>query len=140
MNNRDIKFRLWHKGKNQWIHCPGQEVNLLGENVLCGGFCNVPLEELNDLEECQFIGKKDNQGREIYEGDIVKFDICGVTHGRYRENDCLGEVWYCEEKAYWAIGKFKNEDFEWHWSFSDDIDEKTLTIIGNVFENKELIK
>ncbi len=137
--NRQIKFRAWDIDKKEFRYAPGEELNIIFEPCHIFELGKFPVI-LNHLEYLQFIGKKDNQGREIYEGDIVKFDICGVTHGRYRENDCQGSVWYNEEKAYWAIGKFKNEYFEWHWSFSDDIDEKTLTIIGNVFENKELIK
>ena len=140
--SREIKFRVWSPPHNKFVIEPRLHINLLNSEPMVSyiaGFGGI----------IQFyIGKKDNQGREIYEGDIVKFDICGAAHERDRENGCSGEVWYDEEDCRWAIGKFHwtstvnpiAGDYDWYYSFCDEIDWKTLTIVGNIFENKELIK
>ena len=147
--DREIRFRIWNKRKSAWEHGPGSEPNLLGEIILLGGFCRVGLDELNDLEELQFIGRKDNKNKEIYEGDIIRFDIKGQTHGPEREEGNIGEIWYNEEECNFAIGHYKSSPNpyvkgdtgrDWNYSFVDDIDWKTVEVIGNVFENGELIK
>lgn len=118
--NRIIKFRVWHKGKNEWYHGPGHEPNILGECVLLGGFCNVPLEELNDLVVLQFTGEKDRKGQEIYEGDIVEFRT--VNHERLATDEVVFEA-----------GAFRLNGIGYH------LDEVSLRILGNRFENPELV-
>lgn len=70
--NRPIRFYVWHKGRNEWLHgsgvCGG--CNILGETILLGGWCRVSLEELNDLVVLQYTGL-DVGDHEIYEGDIL---------------------------------------------------------------------
>ena len=141
MNNRRIKFRVWSPPHSKFVIEPRLHVSLLNSEPMVSyiaGFGGI----------IQFyIGKKDNQGREIYEGDIIKFNILGIHGGREPDMDCVGEVWYDEGDCNWAIGNYhygstidKKQDYDWWYSFMDDIDEKSLTIVGNIFENKELIK
>lgn len=136
--NRPIKFRVWHKGKNEWVHEPGWEPNILGECILFGEWCRVPPEELNDLEVLQFSGLKDSAGKEIYEGDIISYSY-EKTWGD--ESDCL--ISSCEKKIaevfYKGCGFHLNESEEYQPTI-DNYCFGAIKIIGNIFENPELLE
>lgn len=106
-------------------------------------------KRIDMLMQCTHI--KDNKGTLIYEGDILRFDIEGITHGPEREEGIVGEVWYDVEDGCWAIGcwedtfpansitKTPERRYRWYYQFSDRIDRETLTVIGNVHQNPELL-
>jgi hypothetical protein len=80
----------------------------------------TPWDEMGQeqyVEWEQFTGLKDSVGKEIYEGDI----IC-QSDGKYRE-------------VCFKSGSFgKGVDFDFHQIWGDD------TVIGNIYENPELLK
>jgi hypothetical protein len=128
--NRLIKFRIWNNKTSEWVHGPGKEVNLFGEMILLGGFMkNIPLTDWDDCVILQFTGLKDSTGVEIYEGDICD---AGMV---------IGPIEF-------IIGSFSlgsNPLIEFLPSnicvFSPEFDPSWIDVkvIGNIFENKELI-
>jgi uncharacterized phage protein (TIGR01671 family) len=74
----------------------------------------------------QYTGLKDKNGVEIYEGDIVK-----ATSDQYTNENFVGKVIFDEGCFLTWINK---NDIRGIWG-EDDIE-----VVGNIFENPELLK
>ena len=128
---REIKFRAWDKLDKKFLWPYPEGFNLFGE-VTCFDLVTqqlseskhdrkTTLERINDIEVMQYTGLKDKNGKEIYEGDIVK------------------EILF--DKQYTYLIESINSIHVCHWII--DIDKcndimKNIEIIGNIYENPEL--
>ena len=125
---REIKFRAWDKdankmyvvGRLEWLHEEISEV----QRDKSRGWTN---DTISNYIIMQYIGLKDKNGKEIYEGDIVDID-CSKEYQR----DVKGIIKF-------SYGSFNVVDEkEIHYSFGEIPDE--IFIIGNIHENQEVIK
>ena len=123
---REIKFRAWHKGKKIIGNVLGidilhKEIFFSNENVDC--YEHV---DFKNIELMQYTGLKDKNNKEIYEGDIL--------------SDGNNEKPY---KVIFENGSFRAEfegDFE-EYSFDlIDVVAQGCEVVGNIYENSELIK
>jgi uncharacterized phage protein (TIGR01671 family) len=126
--SREIKFRAWCKSdEGFWIG--EQTLNMWPISTLNNG------EYTNRIYE-QFTGLHDKNGKEIYEGDIVKNHTCH-KHEMYF-NGKLNEL--RPPDVVDAIGVVK---FDEHWcafSFTSLSERGELEVIGNVHQNPELLE
>ena len=127
--NRDIKFRAWVKDRKAifevvLINYVTKKVTYLLERV--GHLLNIRHEKFNDIELMQYSGLTDMMEKEIYEGDILF--------------ESFGERYY---KVVFENGSFRAEfegDFEEHSFDLIDIVAQGCKIVGNIYENPELLK
>lgn len=126
MQNR-FKFRFWNNGEmhhNDFVVTATGFVGKITEEFL--GKCVFNQEDLTTDKECvlmQCTGLKDKNGKLIYEGDIVKFKT---------------ELFGKPKQIIWN---------ECHYILKDtfiilcdmEIKQFGLEIIGNIYENKELL-
>jgi uncharacterized phage protein (TIGR01671 family) len=117
---KEIKFRAWDK-----IHNKMAKVYTLGLSGIEYSTISVGNElysgcDLNNIEIMQYIGLKDKNGKEIYEGDIIS---------NY-DNHYFLVIFY--------QGSFllKHDFFK---TFKPD-NWEGLEIIGNKFENSDLLE
>lgn len=119
---RDIKFRAWDTQAEEILY---------GVEHTYDGY-KVPMPSFGALLDCpdfyvvmQYTGLKDKDGKEIYEGDIVRF---GTSGGE----DYIGEVRYYEDSASFFVRAERH-----YLEYLDDV--YALKVLGNIYENKELL-
>lgn len=115
---REIKFRAWDSIKKYMSNCAGIEWS--SGKIVFRKWSGINLTCKEDAL-MQFIGLLDKNKKEIYEGYIVKVD------GR------ICEVRWDEEWSGWS---FVDDNMDTYRFESDMV----LEVIGNKFENPELLK
>ena len=115
---REIKFRAWDKEQAKMK----KDFRFDEFNDVNGYFAD------NDFVFMQYTGLKDKDGKEIYEGDIVRITLTQTEETR------IGEVKYYDDNACYLVETTKEEYFTF---MSQDI--KSVEVLGNTHENKELL-
>lgn len=115
---REIKFRAWSSKNKEMIYFGSPEVLCDESEGLLFYRKNMALSvEMKRPKLMQFTGLHDKNGKEIYEGDVV----------RRKENDYVIE---------WGYGGYneRNNEVTRAISLTD-----TYSIIGNIYENPDLL-
>ena len=109
---REIKFRVWSN-------------NIMSDLDL---FHNGDVLDLMDSPTMQYTGLKDKNGKEIYEGDYCKAHAFDEFDGDHNiegvivigiDGVSIGDMWVYNTSHF---------------------DEPCIEIIGNIYENKELLE
>lgn len=121
---REHKYRAWH---------PDDKVMIYDLNTpsLCHG---VLIGE--DYILMQYIGLKDKNGKEIYEGDILYFEVENEISSAYNGGK-PGVIKFDDRKSCYYIHTILNKNVTINHGY--DAYGKTLQIIGNIYENPELL-
>lgn len=78
----------------------------------------------------QYTGLKDSRGKEIYEGDIVKRTHLGF----------LGQEEHRIDEVVFRNGCFVLGNMGWYfWDYAQGNSDITVEVIGNIYENPELL-
>lgn len=81
----------------------------------------------------------------LYEDDIIAFSVRGVTHGPDPEHVVAAHIWWSTEDACWAFGRWivpaseRFPSYTWHYCMLDRIDPKSIKLLGNIWQNPELL-
>ena len=129
--NRILKFRAWTKEQNRMIKVFGFNEHLVFEQTWDSPSIKENIFEIEDFHIMQFTGLVDKNGTEIYEGDIIK-RIIG-----FQGNENISFDLISFHGAHFSATRFspdlRTEGFLGNWTFH------TMEIIGNYFENPELL-
>ena len=120
---REIKFRAWDKDRECFLPVIVGNTDIKDDNWICPlTFCEVNGEKNwyhnETCEIMQYTGLHDKNDKEIYEGDILKYEWDGKTKIDYIVFS--GGMFTYSKCVRWSLNK----------------DE----IIGNIDENPELLK
>ena len=99
------------------------------------------------LVQVQYTGLKDSKNQEIYEGDIVKdFSNCSKAHPeRFKIKEIkFGSFWRYESHgscdSIQDYGYYLSPHTSWHFTCCLSPGRASmLEVIGNIYENKELL-
>ena len=124
---RDIIFRGKREDNGEWI--------TESETYIKDGDGTWLCDESNDVVKVipetvgQYTGLTDRNGKKIFEGDILG----GYLDDNYPENQTVMEVVWCN--YWWGTKEIGCDPDLLEWE-----DGEILEIVGNVFDNPEMMK
>lgn len=122
---REIKFRAWDNERDKYMY--GVEHEYDGENL--SSFADA-LDDPVLIPE-QYTCLKDEDGKEVYEGDVVASGYVEVVNDEPRSTtELYGEVKF-NDGVFYADDKKHN--------FPPLFVASSLKVIGNIHENPELL-
>ena len=114
---REIKIRAWSKRRNKWVS-PMTNFSFVTADL------TTEFKDTEEIAYSQYTGLKDKNNKEIYEGDIIQFS-----------NGNLGEVTWSHLRAGFDVA-FAN-------AMPEELDNNLASdcvVVGNIYENKELLE
>ncbi len=127
---RDIKFRIWDTENKEMLKV--QELDF--EPTFYGGRIAIRPDQYNDYFDTedmilmQYTGLHDKNGKEIYEGDILRFN----------EVDTAIVEWN-EKYAYFMVRPIQDYYFDSD-VLGHAIEYNNAEIISNIYENEDLLE
>lgn len=124
---REIEYRAWLKNIKKMVEV--EEINFINEEIRFKDYetpFTKPIEinvSFEDVELMQYTGLKDKNGVKIFEGYIVKIDE--------------EEICFIEWDEYDYFYRIKNKEVD---DIFSGFRPKDLEVIGNIYENPELLE
>lgn len=125
-------FRGKRKDNGKWVQ--GYLYGIWERRYILWGMTNdIPnMVEADPSTVCRCTGRKDKNGKLIYENDIVAYWDTYSTENGQSEADCIGKVvWDDETISFQVTNRLSAES----WEVLDE-----CSVLGNVFDNPELLE
>ena len=130
---REFKFRYWDTADGNWekkFSYFDLEPRKDSPSVGCGMII-LPLDRANRYVIQQFTGIEDKNGKEICEGDLIK-DLQGWIY----------QIFWLDTSASFELSAIKEYEVS-HLSYHTIFNWRDMLrceVVGNIFENPELLK
>lgn len=133
---REILFKAKRIDNGKWIegyyfYNPNIDKHFV-HNWLSGGLVKVDKDTI-----CQYTGLTDKNGNMIWENDIVKAEVKQNSLCQSSLYSDFYQISYHEKYCYFYLKKKNNNLlFDGNWSYY----LKSIEVIGNTFDNADLLK
>lgn len=122
---RQIKFRAWDEKQNYMAYQGTPDLETLQSFIFHFGE--------DELLQCSPF--KDKNGKEIYDGDIIG-DWTEVD-GKMEQSKM--QVYFDEMLGQWMLDCSLKQDQSMSYSLFKELEDFEYEVIGNIFENHELV-
>lgn len=116
---REIKFRAWDVENQLWLPLSPDVLAQAMEGEADGTF-ELPSDP-DVVIWCQYTGLKDKNGKEVWEGDLVRFNTKGG-------NEMIYDVRWSDYHAGFKPTRLTQTNHQ------------EMTVIGNIYQNPELLR
>jgi len=129
---REIKFRVWDPNldNGRMLYFDNFEEIVDWQDWDEWKLENSPMRNVDYM---QFTGLLDKNGKEIYEGDIVKCTDGDDEVSEFNSDTGIGVVEWLEKWGFWNISVIEN-------GLGDILNVYDVEVIGNIHENPELVQ
>ena len=119
---REIKFRGKRVDNGEWVFGSLVQGDNMATIVIDYGSGHIQTYWVDPQTVGQFTGLHNKNGKEIYEGDIVQRGIITFSRGKF-------------------VGQYYGSNGNLYEEWEDDLyQENNIEVIGNIYENPELLK
>lgn len=130
MNDRYL-FRAKRIDKDEWVE--GFLTIMWGQSYIINSKDENTAYIIDISTICQRTGLSDEDGKKIFEGDIVGFIDCTSTENGYSEQYCRGQVtWDAETASFQVTERLSAESYE--------VLDRGCKVLGNIFDNAEMLE
>ena len=126
---REIKFRAWDKENKKMMKV--SSLSLENKEIAVRENGTYHCFRMQNLELMQYTGIEDKNGKEIYEGDIIKYKFPYDTRLKH-----ISPVKFLETEASFGIKDRYGNEIPLYTISANNYFE----VIGNIYENKNLLE
>lgn len=132
-------FRVWIKSKGCFAdYIVSVIYDTLEVEICWGGINESEIFGFDDVEFLHFTGIRDKNGKEIFEGDLIT--ETGVFNSTVKYGSWVYEEDFGAKAK--SVGFYLDKSYEehtWYENFNYDYISKNCEVVGNIYENKNMI-
>ena len=128
--SREIKFRAWNKQRKEMFEVANIDFEEK-KAALSNGVIKLLNVDFKQFELSQYTGLRDKNGKEIYEGDIIKYKFPYDKRIKH-----ISPVKFLETEASFGIKDRYGNEIPLYTISANNYFE----VIGNIYENKNLLE
>jgi uncharacterized phage protein (TIGR01671 family) len=139
--NRQIKFRAWSNSEKRMAEV--YAIQFIGYPIAAASHVSVVNKDKSNYENwsdfilLEYTGLKDKNGKEIYKGDILTHPSAYYIEGGISK-PYIHIVEFSEDVRCDGAERSTTMYYCYGWIFDEDPEE--MEIIGNIYENSDLLK